>query len=109
NPSKISYHIRPHLTMKGCRELSIQTIDEQNLPGLKMEYGTMIVWQGKKILLADTKPGYGFKPSADIVIAGKDVFNDKSEALQYLDTKMLLFDSSNRKQKAAFTEISINS
>jgi competence protein ComEC len=109
SPSKINYHIQGHLTMKGCNGINKQNLDSLN-PGihhLKYSCGTLIVWQGKKIFIADKKNYSDIKISADIAIIGKDIFKNKSKAQKYLDCENIIFDSSNRRLEPAFAELNI--
>ena len=111
SPSKISYHIQGHLTMKGCVKLNKQRLNElsPNIPHVNYSGGIMIVWHGKKIFFRNKKFHAGERISADIAIIGKDIFKNTTEAMEQLDCKNIIFDSSNRKQKTAFTEINIKS
>jgi competence protein ComEC len=111
SPSKINYHIQGHLTMMGCSKVNMQELDllSRDIPHHNYSGGTIIIWQGQKIFITNKKLHTSKKIMVDIAIIGKDVFGEVSEAQEYIDCKNIIFDSSNRRQKSAFTELNIKS
>jgi competence protein ComEC len=111
SPSKINYHIQGHLTMKGCTEINNQSLNKltPEISQIKYSGGMLIIWQGKKIFVTNKRYDAQVKICTDFAIIGKDMFKNRSEALEYLNCQNIIFDSSNRKLKPVFTEININS
>jgi competence protein ComEC len=108
-PSKIKYHIEGHLIMKGAKIISRYSLNklDSEIAYLKYSGGQVIIWRGKKILVADTKSSDYPKISVDIAIITRDTFKDKQEVLTQIDSKKIIFDSSNRKQQSGFTHLEI--
>jgi competence protein ComEC len=104
--SKINYHIQGHLTMNGCTKINKQKIENlnANIHHIKYSGGILIIWHGKKIFITTKKWHSPVRAKADITIIRNGLFNNISEAKEYLDCQNIIFDSSNRRQTMGFKE-----
>jgi competence protein ComEC len=109
SPSKVKYHIEGHLTMKGAEISSKYSLNKLDTAITHVKYsgGQIIIWHGKKILIADEKSSGNPKISADIAIITRDTFKDAGHARIMINSKEIIFDSSNRKQQSGFTYLEI--
>jgi competence protein ComEC len=108
-PSKITYHIQGHLTMNRIEVIDKHSMNnpDSDITYVKYPGGIIILWQGKRILIADKKNSHDLKIPVDIAILSNDAFKNIMEARDYIDSEKIFFDSSNRKQKAVFTCLEI--
>jgi competence protein ComEC len=109
SPSKFSYHIQGHLTMNRIEVIDKHSMNnpDSDITYAKYPGGLIILWQGKRILIADKKTPHDLKIPVDIAILSNDAFKNIMEAQDYIDSEKIFFDSSNRKQKAVFTCLEI--
>jgi competence protein ComEC len=110
-PSKVKYHIEGHLTMIRSEIISRYSLDKLDSGAACLKYpgGNLIIWHGKKILIASEKSAGHSDFKADITIVSRDIFKNMEEARMMIDSKEIIFDSSNRKQQPAFTYFEIKS